>query len=861
MSPSAAHRWERVQEILADALALDGLARARYLEGMCSDDPELRAEVESLLDAADQADSYFTDLADRVGITQDPAGIHSDDLGQPDMQGRRIGAYRLGTLLGRGGMGAVYTAERADGQFELTAALKLLPMGAATPQAHRRFLDERRILARLEHPNIARLYDGGVTDDGTPYFVMEYVNGLPLTEFGRRREMGFEERLRLFLNVCDAVSFAHRKLVVHRDLKPNNVLVTADGQVKLLDFGIARLMEPGEGTLTATALGGRLLTPRYASPEQLKGEPVTTASDVYALGVILHELLTGVSPYDVTGETASWMDAICRQPVPVPSHRIGRWAKATAGVTPETRDVVTTTNAMGLSVRTLARRLRGDLDNILLKALRKESDRRYASVEALAEDIRRHIEGFPVKARPEGFRYVASRFLTRNALAVVAVAGMIALTATLLVLLARFALTTQEQSLQIARERDRAEEIAGFMRELFEVANPALADGATLTARELLDRGAEKIRDDHPNEPELQAEMMTVLGTVYHHLGLNDPAIELLRQARAIHARLGTEHPEARAATLLELGRVLRDEGEVEEAAIVLRDARDLLLTIRGELDRDVALATFDLARTLHHSGNPLAAEREFRQAVGTFRTLRLPPDEDYAEALFLLAEYLLVKNEIEEARPLYNESLRIVQGLHGRTHPNVPPLLLGMAGLAVRDGFPDSATALLREALEIDLRLYEKVEDGNHPALAQSWYNLGRHLARHGDPAEAEAALRRSIGIFERTSRPRPDLHATALMTLAGLLRDRGSTGEALRLYAGAGALLRETYGAGSLLEANLQVDWGELLLRLGRHSEAARVLDEALATYRTVMPAYHPRIAEIATLLGRAQGGGEPR
>lgn len=860
MSATEAERWERVQDVLADALELDSTERGAYLDRVCAGDDELRTEVESLIRAATEADAYFTDLAGRAGITQEatrPRGGPGPDL---DMEGRRVGAYRLGALLGRGGMGAVYTAERADGQFELTAALKLLPVGAATPESHRRFLEERRILARLEHPNIARLYDGGMTDDGTPYFVMEYVRGMPLTEFCRVRQVGFEERLRLFVNVCDAVSFAHRKLVVHRDLKPNNVLVTGEGQVKLLDFGIARLIEPGEGTLTATSIGGRLMTPRYASPEQLKGEPVTTASDVYTLGVILHELLTGVPPYEVQPD-GSWMDAICKQPVPVPSHRIARWARASAEVTPETRDVVTTANAMGLSVRALGRRLRGDLDNIVLKALRKETDRRYASVEALAEDLRRHIEGFPVKARPEGFRYVASRFLTRNALAVSAVATMLVLLVTLAVLLVRFALTTRTQSDQIARQRDRAEEISHFMRELFEVANPSLPQGETVTARELLDRGAEKIQNDHADEPALQAEMMTVLGSVYHHLGLNADAIDLLRQASALQERLRVIGPQDRAETMLELGLALLDNGELREAATVLRDARDLRRSVIGADDADVALATFDLARTLHLVGDAAAAEREFREAVRTFRSLQMTRDESYAESLFLLAEYLQVQRSTAEAEPLYEEALGIMEELHGRDNANVPPILIGMAAVAVHQERFDSATALLREAVAIDERLYGQIDGGNHASLAESVFSLGRHLARHGDPADAEAELRRAIRMFEGTSQPSPDLQGAALQALAGLLAEQGRTADALRTYQRASEVLEAAYGPGSLFEASVQVDRATLLMRLGRHDEAARLLESALATYRGIMEPGNPRLVEVAGLLGSARGGGEPR
>jgi serine/threonine-protein kinase len=579
-------------------------------------------------------------------------------------------------------MGAVYMARRADGQFELTAALKLLPVGAATPQAHRRFLDERRILARLEHPNIARLYDGGVTDDGTPYFVMEYVDGLPLLEYCRRQQLGLDERIRLFLNVCDAVSFAHRKLVVHRDLKPNNIMVTAEGQVKLLDFGIARLMEPGEGSATATALGGRLMTPRYASPEQLAGEPVTTSSDLYTLGVIFHELIIGASPYEISDGKPTIVDAIRRQAVQAPSTRVARWAQPDADVTEDMRRVVAEAASMGLSVRALARRLRGDLDNILLKALRKEPERRYASVEAMAEDIRRHRDGFPVKARPEGVRYVLSRFLVRHALGVAGAVAVLVLLGTVVVMAVRFAVATREQSQEIARERDRAEEIAHFMRELFEVTNPALTDGATVTARELLDRGVDRIREDHPDEPELQAEMLTVLGTVYHHLGLHDTALDLLGQAAALQDRLPAVRPDERAATLLELGRALREAGRPADAIRVLQEAREMFRSVRGDRDRDVARASLELGRSLQRTGESVEARAELRSALQTLRALDVEPDRAYADGLVDLADNVLAQGETTEGVELLEEALLFYRQILPASHPRVTETASRIAAL-----------------------------------------------------------------------------------------------------------------------------------------------------------------------------------
>ena len=727
--------WERVQEILADALELPAAVRPAFLDAQCDGRPDLRSEVESLLRAAETADGYFADLADRAGITD------ADDeapTAEPDMEGRRIGAYRLGRLLGRGGMGAVYLADRADGQFELTAALKLLPLGAATPDARRRFLEERRILARLEHPGIARLYDGGVTDDGTPYFVMEWVEGVPLTEYCRIRGLDLEARLRLFLDICDTVAYAHNKLVVHRDIKPNNILVTRSGQVKLLDFGIARLLEPGSDGSVSTALSGRLMTPKYASPEQLRGEHVSTASDVYTLGVILHELLTGVSPYELSADHTGLMDAICRVPVTIPSVRLTRSAKATVTSADEARAVVAAADSMGSSVRSLVRELRGDLDNILLMALRKEPDRRYSSVDALATDIRRHLDGFPVKARPEGLQYVSGRFLRRNALAIGAAAAVVILLTALGVVSVVSAITLSEHSRDVARERDRAEEIAHFMRELFEVAHPGSTSAETVTARELLDHGVEKIRVDHANDPALQAEMMTVLGSVYRQLGLPDDALALLREADAIQSAAPATHPRERAATLLELGRNLSVSGQAAVALSVTRQGRDLLASEPEASSEEVVLATLDLSRMLLAGGDSTAAREETQAALTRFRTLSGAPEDKRLEMLLALAPAVLASGDVAAADPLLREALRSLEQRRGRVHRSVPPILAGMAEVALLTGRPQEAATLLRQSVDVHRALGEATGGPPDVALGRAYVALASRLLGSGATEEA---------------------------------------------------------------------------------------------------------------------------
>ncbi len=482
-------RWQEIELVFSGAFELEGGERDRYVEEQCTRDPELQREVKALLASLDTAGEYFEELAGRIGVPTDP-DTHTERL-----VGKRIGNYRLVDLIGRGGMGAVYLAERDDEQFQMKAALKLLPMGLDSDESRRRFLAERQILARLEHPNIARLVDGGVTEDRTPYFVMELVEGTPIDEYCDTHQLTIPRRLALFLKVCDAVQHAHQNLVVHRDLKPSNILATESGEVKLLDFGIARVLDSdGTGTQTTMTRRARPMTIAYASPEQVLGSSVTTVSDVYALGVLLYTLLTGRHPYKLSSKSLMEVEQIiCEQEPERPSDAVFR----TEPSTPE--DIG---RHRSTTPQRLRRDLAGDLDTIVLTALRKEPERRYASVSQFADDLRRYQTGLPVTAHKDSLRYRTSRFVRRHKVGVTAGAAVTLMLAGFVGVSFRFALTTAAQSREITREAETAEQVSSFLVDLFEVSNPGQGTGDTVTARAILERGAASINERLTDQPD-----------------------------------------------------------------------------------------------------------------------------------------------------------------------------------------------------------------------------------------------------------------------------------------------------------------------------------------------------------------------
>lgn len=623
-------RWQKVSEVFAAALERPAPHRAAYLQSVCGSDCTLREEVESLLEYD----------ADRPGflVVSASATRAAGALAETDEAGLRLGPYVLVRRVASGGMGAVWLAHRVDEQFQGFAAVKLIKRGMDTDDILRRFRQERQLLANLRHPNICRLLDGGAAPDGRPYLIMEYVDGLPIDEYCDRNRLSVHQRLRLFCRVCAVVQSAHQNLVIHRDLKPGNILVTPSGEPVLLDFGIAKVLGPGGVTDVSeqTTPDRRMLTPQYASPEQIRGEPITTASDVYSLGVILYELLTGHGPYVSERGTRGELEREVLERDPErPSTIVLRDAPERArvrtcagGEPPKTGDAPRSSEELAGLRSTdpirLRRTLSGDLDTIVLKALRKETARRYTSVEQLSEDIRRYLDGAVVTARPDTFRYRATKFVRRNrmpvALAVVFVAILTGLSATMTV-----------QSFRLRDERNRArtaERLAGeterFLREMLRSIEPSVAKGRdTQLLREMLDAASLRVWSEFEEQPLLAARLHLLVGDLYHKLGWTQEANPHLREGLALRRKwcAGTiEEAHAMGA----LARNLSRTAKLDEAEQLVRASLDICRKLYGDADHpDMSRATSNLANIRARRGHLDESEKLYEQSLAMQQRLR----------------------------------------------------------------------------------------------------------------------------------------------------------------------------------------------------------------------------------------------
>jgi serine/threonine-protein kinase len=816
-------RWKRASTLIDDALARPKAERKAFLRAACPDDDALRTEVEAML--ALQVDDHPLLDADAAHVGA-PLVVHAEDTDRTDATVER---YRLVRSLGRGGMGVVYLAERADGQFQQQVALKLLTRAA--PEAVRRFRAERQILAALNHPGVAQLLDGGVAEptpaqpDGVPFLVMEYVDGEPITDYARRRRLVVEDCLRLVLDVAEAVQHAHRKLVIHRDLKPSNILV-AEGdagqpQVKLLDFGIAKLLDrealaPGlTAVTTATGLG--LMTPAYAAPEQVTGAPCDVTTDVYQLGVVLYELLTGTLPFDLDGATPTEAArTICETDPAPPSEAAAR--------------------ANDQETQTRGRTLRGDLDTLVLKALRKVPARRYASMEAFADDVRRYLDGRPLAARPDSTAYRLRLFARRHrgplVVAVVIAALLVVLgvrerTLRVEAEAARAAAVAERERAE--QEASKAEQVSSFLTGLFEAADPERAQGEAVTARELLNQGLARV-DKLQASPVVQAQMLHTIGNIHRRLDHFEEAERALGRALEIReSHFDAGHPDL-IASYQTLGLLLRDREQMAAADTLLGLAVKSQKARVGPNHEDVATALMRWAYVQRRLEKLEQAEASIREAIAIQTALYDGPHMGTAESLFNLAAILRDRGNTNDALTAQHRSLAMARALTEGPHPGVAANLNNLSILYEMQEDWEEAAALCAEAVAMNKQLYGE----RHSETATAIANLGDIRRQQGRYAEADSLLQEALDIRISVYGPSHTRVAETLRSMGNLSRLRQRFAEAESLLQRTLRINRDELGPAHPRVIGTLRDLGELARQRGDDEQAQRYIQEARALQR---------------------------
>ncbi len=731
--------WQREQLLLKRLLEAPEQNRAQLLRDSC-EQTEVRKSVENLLAAWSNSESFL----------ESPAASRNSNGEHGSLQpGQMLGAYEVRSLLGHGGMGSVYLGQRTDGSFERNVAIKVLNPGVQSKDSIQRFQSEAKILAGLDHPNIARLYDGGSTPSGDPYFVMECVDGVPIDQYVANL-MSVSDTVRLFQKVCVAVDHAHRNLIVHRDIKPANILVTPEREPKLLDFGIAKLLEPNDKDQTQTSF--HPMTLRYSSPEQRNGRPITTASDVYSLGILLYKLLTGDTP-SLDGSLAD--NTTSTPPSDAYKERLN---------SPDTE--------LGKFAETRHRAIKGDLDNIVMMALRIDPDQRYGSVNALSEDLGRYLTGMPVKARPVTFWYVLRKFVRRNTLAVSSLSALV-------VMLSIFAVSTVLQNRRILIERDKAHTISEFLVNLFENADPDQSKGGDLTVREVLDQGAQRLTTELDNQPEVQAALQHTIGKVYFTLGEYDKSSETLKRSLTKRRKLSSDSAADLSNTLEMLAVTHQFKGEFEQAEDLYKECLEIRQRILDPFDEDVASVTMNIGTLFLFQKRHAEAQPYLEKALAIVQATLDPNNPNIAHCMDALAGNYHYQGESQLAKHYYEQSLIIRTKLHGKQNSSVA-FSLNNLGLVHSNSDPAKATDYFLQALSI----YENTIGWDHPYTARTLSRLAEVKQVQGHFESAAPLLDQVVQIVERSFGIDHEYLADAIHEQAINEHSLGHYGRALELF-----------------------------------------------------------------------------
>lgn len=820
MNPLPPSRWKRVESLFNEVVELPTEKRNAFLDEACGGDATLRQEVASLLASADQNLDFVERPLRQAAEQAVHAGIVEPQTADTDVTtGSRIGGYRLIRVLGEGGMGKVYLAARADDQFQKQVAIKLLhPRFVETPAMLLRFRSERQILANLEHPNIARLLDGGVTEGGLPYLVMEYLDGLRIDQYCHQHKLTVKQRLQLFCTVCAAVESAHKSLVVHRDLKPANILVTNKGEPKLLDFGIAKLMDSDTGDRTPTRTGDRMMTPEYASPEQVRGQIVTTATDVYALGVLLYELLVGVRPF--RADSASPVELyrrICEQEPAIPS-----LSARNPGAAPDA-----------------ARHLGAELDNILLMAMRKEPERRYRSVREFADDIIAYLSGYPVRAKTASWSYRSGKFVRRHR-AIVVAAAVVAVS------LLGSSIGMGLLARRARRQQAIAEQQSDFLASIFQASAPEQTRGRQVSARDLLDRGVERVDNELAGQPEVQAAMLDNIGRSYTSLGDYDRAEPLMERAYKLRKQIFGDDSLVTARTEDGLASVLRLQYKNDEAEALFRQA----LALR---ERKLGAGDKLIAESLSHLGDCLVAESKYAEAESVLRRAlamdRMQRLDDDVNTRNYLALALESKGSFAEAGQLLREALAIDKRREGADTPSYFLTLHNLAGSYIDMGDLTDAEATDREALALG----RKVLGYHHLDLTYPLNNLAWILLEEGKPQDVESILSEDLEINREHNNENTMSYGAAVNNWAHMLQEKGDYAGADRSYHDALKLMTGLAGAESFQSAKVLANLGDMKFDEGDYAAAEHYGRQALEIQRKLGGDEHPQTA--ATMIDIAE------